>query len=68
MAGGMMSAMAEPADSGKMGKVLVALIAGGTILGLLVLSWTYPATAGPFTAVFLLTGVVMWLRSRRSRT
>ncbi len=51
-----------------MGKVLVALIAGGTILGLLVLSWTYPATAGPFTAVFLLTGVVMWLRSRRSRT
>ncbi len=64
----MMNAMADPGGSLNVGKFLVALILGGTILGLLVLSWTYPATAGPFTAVFLLTGVVVWLRSRRSRT
>ncbi|GMA19736.1 hypothetical protein MM440_16355 [Arsenicicoccus piscis] len=49
------------------GKVLAVLICGLVLVGLLLVAISYPAYGAPFAATFALTGVWVFLRSRRQR-
>lgn len=48
------------------GRVVAGVIVACVVVTLAVLTWRYPSRVGPFAAVFLVTGLVMLLRSRRS--
>ena len=62
------SATSGSATSGSVsGKIAAALLVGLVLLPLLYVAWLQPRVYGPFVLVFVLTGVGVFIASRRAK-
>lgn len=55
------------ADSSRNAKLVAGMLVAIVVLPMIALAVTFPALAGPAVAVFLLTGVGVFLYRRRQR-
>lgn len=54
-------------DGARTSRIVAGVLVAVVVIPLLVLTRLYPSTVGPFTVVFLGSGLVMLLRARRRR-
>ena len=59
--------MVGMADSSRNAKLVAGMLVAIVVLPMIALAVTFPALAGPTVAVFLLTGVGVFLYRRRQR-